>query len=58
MINLVLFGPPGSGKGTQAVKMSEKYNLTHISTGDLFRLEVGNKTKLGQVARSYMSMGE
>lgn len=58
MINLILFGPPGSGKGTQAEKVVEKYNLLHISTGDLFRYELGNNTPLGQKARSYMDKGE
>jgi len=57
MINLILFGPPGSGKGTQAAKLLEKYELLHISTGDLFRYELGNNTKLGQLARSYMDKG-
>lgn len=58
MLNLVLFGPPGSGKGTQAVKLIERYGLLHISTGDLFRYEIGNKTILGQKAQEYMSKGE
>jgi adenylate kinase len=58
MINLILFGPPGSGKGTQAAKLVEKYNLLHISTGDLFRYEIGNKTPLGVEAKSYMDKGE
>ena len=58
MINLVLFGPPGSGKGTQAAKLVEKYNLLHISTGDLFRYEMGNNTPLGQEAKSYIEKGE
>lgn len=58
MINLILFGPPGSGKGTQAAKLVEKYNLLHISTGDLFRYEIGNNTPLGMEAKSYMDKGE
>lgn len=58
MINLILFGPPGSGKGTQAAKLVEKYNLLHISTGDLFRYEIGNSTPLGMEAKSYMDKGE
>jgi len=58
MINLILFGPPGSGKGTQATHLVEKYNLLHISTGDLFRSEIGNKTTLGLEAKSYMDKGE
>ncbi len=57
MINLILFGPPGSGKGTQAAKLVEKYDLLHISTGDLFRYEMGNNTPLGQQAKSYMDKG-
>jgi adenylate kinase len=58
MLNLILFGPPGSGKGTQAEKLVDKYNLLHISTGDLFRYELGNNTELGILAKSYMSKGE
>jgi adenylate kinase len=58
MLNLILFGPPGSGKGTQAEKLIEKYNLFHISTGDMFRYELKNNTELGQLARSYMDKGE
>lgn len=58
MINLILFGPPGSGKGTQAAKLVEKYKLLHISTGDLFRYEIGNDTPLGQEAKRYMAKGE
>lgn len=57
-INLILFGPPGSGKGTQAAKLVEKYGLLHISTGDLFRYEMGNDTPLGQEAKSYIAKGE
>lgn len=58
MINLILFGPPGSGKGTQAKGLVQKYNLLHISTGDLFRYEIGNKTELGLKAMEYMDKGE
>ena len=58
MINLILFGPPGSGKGTQAAKLVEKYQLVHISTGDLFRHEMGNDTPLGQKAKAFMAAGE
>lgn len=58
MLNLILFGPPGSGKGTQAAKLVERYDLLHISTGDLFRYELGNNTPLGQKAREYMDRGE
>lgn len=58
MINLVLFGPPGSGKGTQAVKLVEKYGLLHISTGDLFRNAIKNETALGMKAKAFMDKGE
>jgi adenylate kinase len=58
MLNLILFGPPGSGKGTQAVSLVEKYSLIHISTGDLFRSEMNNNTPLGIEAKSYTSRGE
>ncbi len=58
MKHLILFGPPGSGKGTQASKLVEKFNLIHISTGDLFRYEIGNKTELGMEAQSYMDKGQ
>lgn len=58
MINLVLFGPPGSGKGTQAQKIIEKYGLVHISTGDLFRYEMSHDTPLGQQAKAYIAKGE
>lgn len=58
MINLILFGPPGSGKGTQAAHLVSRYNLVHISTGDLFRAEMGNNTPLGLEAKSYMAKGE
>lgn len=58
MINLILFGPPGSGKGTQASKLVDKYRLVHISTGDLFRYEMGNDTPLGRKAKEYIAQGE
>ncbi len=58
MLNLILFGPPGSGKGTQAENLVEHYNLLHISTGDLFRFEMGNDTPLGMKAKEYISKGE
>lgn len=58
MTNLVLFGPPGSGKGTQAAFLIEKYALIHISTGDLFRYEMSNDTPLGKEAKAYMAKGE
>ncbi len=57
-MNLILFGPPGSGKGTQASMLVDKYNLVHISTGDLFRYEMGNNTPLGVKAKSFMAKGE
>ncbi len=58
MTNLVLFGPPGAGKGTQAEFLKEKYSLVHISTGDVFRFNIKNKTALGMLAKSYMDKGE
>ena len=58
MINLILFGPPGSGKGTQAKNLVRRYSLLHISTGDLFRYEMGNDTPLGQKAKSYIEKGQ
>ncbi len=57
MINLILFGPPGSGKGTQAKLLVEKYKLHHISTGDIFRREMKNDTDLGKEAKSYIAKG-
>ena len=57
-VNLILFGPPGSGKGTQAKILEEKFRLLQISTGDLFRYELGNNTPLGQKARTYMDKGQ
>ena len=57
MLNLVLFGPPGAGKGTQAQKLVEKYNLVHLSTGDIFRANIKNGTQLGKLAKSYMEKG-
>ncbi len=58
MTNIVLFGKPGAGKGTQAEFLKQKYNLTHISTGDVFRFNLKNNTELGQLARSFMDRGE
>ena len=58
MKNLVLFGKPGSGKGTQAEHLSRKYELYHISTGDLFRKNISHNTELGLLAKSYMDKGE
>jgi len=57
MINIILFGPPGAGKGTQSAKLIEKYNLTHISTGDLFRKHLKEGTPLGKLAQEYMNQG-
>jgi len=58
MINIVLFGPPGSGKGTQAQHLIEKFNLKQISTGDLFRFNMKNDTELGKSAKSYIDKGQ
>ena len=58
MINLVLFGKPGAGKGTQATFLKTKYNLVHISTGDLFRYNIQNETDLGTLAKSFMDKGD
>lgn len=58
MINIVLFGPPGSGKGTQAQNLIKKFNLKQISTGDLFRFNMKNDTELGKLAKSYIDKGE
>lgn len=57
MLNLVLFGPPGSGKGTQEVKLVEKYKLVHLSTGDVFRANIKGGTELGKLAQSFMDKG-
>lgn len=57
MFNLILFGPPGSGKGTQSEKLIEKYSLVHLSTGNLLRAERDNKTKLGLEAEGLMKRG-
>lgn len=58
MINIVIFGPPGAGKGTQSEKILEKYSLIHISTGDLFRANIKGETELGLKAKSFMDKGE
>ncbi|MDX1270327.1 adenylate kinase [Bizionia paragorgiae] len=58
MTNIVLFGPPGAGKGTQADYLKDKYNLVHISTGDVFRSNIKNETALGVLAKSFMDKGE
>jgi len=57
MKNIVLFGPPGAGKGTQATVLKEKYQLVHISTGDVFRFNIKNSTPLGEKAKMYMDKG-
>jgi adenylate kinase len=58
MINIVLFGPPGAGKGTQAERLVEKYNLFHLSTGDVFRSNIKNETELGVLAKGFMDEGK
>ncbi len=58
MINLVLFGPPGAGKGTQADVLKEKYRLVHISTGEVFRFNMKNDTDLGRLAKQYIEKGQ
>jgi adenylate kinase len=58
MLNIVIFGPPGSGKGTQSEKIIEKYGLVHISTGDILREEVAAQTELGLKAKKIMDQGE
>ncbi len=58
MLNIVLFGPPGAGKGTQSEKLIAKYNLVHLSTGDIFRANIKGETALGTLAKSYMDQGQ
>lgn len=58
MLNIVIFGAPGSGKGTQSEKLAEKYGLQHVSTGEILRDEIGAGTELGKLAETYMSKGE
>jgi adenylate kinase len=58
LLNLILMGLPGAGKGTQAEKINEKYNIPHISTGDMFRLAIKEGTDLGKKAKEYMDQGE
>ena len=58
MLNLILFGPPGSGKGTQSEKLIVKYGLKHLSTGDLLRSEIAQQTTLGMEAKSFMDKGQ
>lgn len=57
MLNIVLFGPPGAGKGTQAEKLIDKYQLAHLSTGDIFRANIKGETELGKLAKSYIDKG-
>jgi len=58
MFNIILFGPPGSGKGTQSEKLIDKYGLIHLSTGNLLREEIANKTTLGLEAKKFMDSGQ
>ena len=58
MFNLILFGPPGSGKGTQSEKLIAKYGFKHLSTGDILRSEIANQTQLGLEAKSFMDAGK
>ncbi len=58
MLNIVIFGAPGSGKGTQSARIVEKYGLNHISTGDVLRAEIKNGTELGKTANEYISNGQ
>ena len=58
MIHLILFGPPGAGKGTQSTFLVEKYGFVHLSTGDIFRFNIKNETELGTLAKTYMDKGQ
>ena len=58
MKNIVLFGPPGAGKGTQSAFLVEKFGFVHLSTGDIFRYNIKNQTELGTLAKSYMDQGQ
>ncbi len=58
MLNIVLFGPPGAGKGTQSTRLVERYKLVHLSTGDIFRANIKGGTELGVLAKSYMDQGQ
>jgi adenylate kinase len=58
MVNFLIFGPPGSGKGTQSVRLAEKFNLTHLSTGDMLRAEIAAGSELGKKMSAIMSKGE
>ena len=57
MLNIVLFGPPGAGKGTQSERLIEQYGLVHLSTGDIFRFHLKNETELGKLAKTFMDQG-
>lgn len=57
MLNIVLFGPPGAGKGTQSQRLVDTFNLVHLSTGDIFRFNIKNETDLGKLAKSYIDKG-
>lgn len=58
MLNIVLFGPPGAGKGTQSTKLIDRYGLVHLSTGDIFRANIKGGTELGNLAKSYIDKGQ
>ena len=58
MLNIVIFGAPGSGKGTQSERIVEKYGINHISTGDVLRAEIKNGTELGKTAKGYIDNGQ
>ena len=58
MLNIILFGPPGAGKGTQSAYLVANYGLVHLSTGDIFRANIKGGTELGQLAQSYMDQGQ
>lgn len=58
MLNIVLFGPPGAGKGTQSERVIKKYGLKHLSTGDIFRANIKGETELGKLAKSYIDKGQ
>jgi adenylate kinase len=58
MLNIILFGPPGAGKGTQSENLVQEYELVHLSTGDIFRSNIKGGTELGNLAKSYMDKGE
>ncbi|MDC0579591.1 adenylate kinase [Bacteroidia bacterium] len=58
MLNIILFGPPGAGKGTQSSRLIQKYGLVHLSTGDVFRYNIKNETELGLMAKRYIEQGK